>query len=283
MPALALSLLRAPEATDDKYSRGVVGFATGSAAYPGAALLGVTAAMRSGAGLVRIASDETVLRLVLEARPECVPVSVDGSAPRCDAWVCGSGTAGDDAAAKTRADALLATIEHSVPLVLDAGGLEFVDLARIGGRCILTPHAGEAVRLLARYGAVATRNEVEADVVGVAQQLANLSGSVVLLKGSRTVVAAPGDVSWRADEAPHELAVAGSGDVLAGILGALCAKAHSLSARAGGAEFDLFEVAKAGVWLHSEAARSLAVGGQFAALELADHLKAFVRDLRADD
>ncbi len=277
------SLLRGPSAADDKYSRGVVGFATGSGAYPGAALLGVTAAMRCGVGLVRLASDDSVLRLVLEARPECVPVAGDGAAPRCDAWVFGSGVAGDDSTAKTRADALLASIDDSVPLVIDAGALEFIDLARIDGRCILTPHAGETVRLLARFGVTSTRTEVEADLIGVAQQLANLSGAVVLLKGARTVVSAPGDVFWRADEAPHELAVAGSGDVLAGIVGALCAKAHSLAGREVGANFDLFEVAKTGVWLHAEAARSLAESGQFAALELADHLKVFARGMAAND
>ena len=283
MPQLALSLLRGPTATDDKYSRGVVGFVTGSTAYPGAALLGVTAAMRAGAGLVRLATDDSVLRLVLEARPECVPVSGFSPVPRCDAWVLGSGVAGDDLGAQARTDALLASLDASVPLVLDAGALEIVDLARIGGHCILTPHAGEAVRLLARWGVSSTRSEVEGDLIGVAQQLANLSGAVVLLKGSRSIVAAPGDVFWRADEAPHELAVAGSGDVLAGILGALCAKANASASLQGGAAFDLFEVAKAGVWLHSEAARSLAVDGQFAALELADHLKVVVRDLVADD
>jgi hydroxyethylthiazole kinase-like uncharacterized protein yjeF len=280
---LLRSLLRGPRASDDKYSRGVVGFSTGSSTYPGAALLGVSSAMRCGVGLVRLASDDSVLRLVLEARPECVPVAGDGAAPRCDAWVFGSGVAGDDSAAKTRADALLASIDASVPLVIDAGALEFIDLTRIDGRCILTPHAGEAVRLLARFGVTATRTEVEADLIGVAQQLANLSGAVVLLKGSRTVVAAPGDVFWRPDEAPHELAVAGSGDVLAGILGALCAKAYSLAGREVGANVDLFEVAKTGVWLHSATARSLAEGGQFAALELADCLKGFVRELNSND
>lgn len=137
--------------------------------------------------------------------------------------------------------------------------------------------------MLARFGVTTTRDEVEGDLIGVAQQLANLSGAVVLLKGARSVVAAPGDIFWRANAAPHELAVAGSGDVLAGILGALCAKANASASREGGAALDLFEVAKAGVWLHSEAARSIAVEGQFAALELADHLKVFVRDLVADD
>jgi NAD(P)H-hydrate repair Nnr-like enzyme with NAD(P)H-hydrate dehydratase domain len=128
--------------------------------------------------------------------------------------------------------------------------------------------------LLDRFGVKTTRTEVEGDLVGAAQQLANLTGAIVLLKAARTVVAAPGDISSRSDEAPHELATAGTGDVLAGLLGALLAKA--------GESADLFEIAKAGVWLHSEAARELAAGGNFAALDLANQLRSTILGLVND-
>jgi NAD(P)H-hydrate repair Nnr-like enzyme with NAD(P)H-hydrate dehydratase domain len=67
-----LSLLREPTAADNKYSRGVVGFVTGSLEYPGAAILGVTAAMRCGIGMVRYLGPQRVGHLLLEVRPEAV-------------------------------------------------------------------------------------------------------------------------------------------------------------------------------------------------------------------
>src|SRR3954470_13754689 len=79
---------RVPEASDDKYSRGVLGVLTGSAQYPGAAVLGVEAAARTGAGMVRYLGDAEAARLVLQRRPEIV------TAPgRVQAWLIGSGMA----------------------------------------------------------------------------------------------------------------------------------------------------------------------------------------------
>ena len=92
-------LVRVPAASDDKYSRGVVGFRTGSAAYPGAAVLGVEAAWRTGAGFVRFSGPEEPARLVLARRPE----TVIGAEPdaRVGAWVIGSGS---DAATRPSAE-----------------------------------------------------------------------------------------------------------------------------------------------------------------------------------
>src|SRR5688572_29932419 len=79
--------LRRPTAADDKYSRGVLGVRTGSDAYPGAAVLGVDAAWRTGVGMVRYVGADRPTALVLARRPETV--AVDG---RVQAWLIGSGT-----------------------------------------------------------------------------------------------------------------------------------------------------------------------------------------------
>lgn len=258
-----------PVATDNKYTRGVVGFVTGSEAYPGAAVIGVTAAMRFGIGMARFAAADEVAQILLTARPEAVRVSVDGELPRCDAWVVGSGVAGGIADSAEAAWIRL-VLDSTVPVVVDAGALQLASVASLAGHRILTPHAGEAVSLLSRFGVTATRTEIEADAIGAAQQLANLTGAMVILKGNRSVVAAPGDVFWHAPSAPAELATAGTGDALAGLLGALIA--------ANPAE-DLFELAKFGVWLHSQAAFELAQTGPIAALDLAEQLRFAVAKL----
>src|SRR5918993_3549276 len=89
----AARALRKPTASDDKYSRGVVGLRTGSEAYPGAAVLGVEAAARTGVGMIRYLGPPAPSSLVLQRRPETV--TADG---RVQAWVIGSGT---DAAARS--------------------------------------------------------------------------------------------------------------------------------------------------------------------------------------
>ncbi|MDE2386500.1 MAG: NAD(P)H-hydrate dehydratase [Actinomycetales bacterium] len=267
--------VHAPEASDNKYSRGVVGFLTGSVEYPGAAILSVCAAIRFGVGMVRFIGADEVRAQVIAARPEVVAADIDlRPLPNCAAWVVGSGVPSvlpaDDSAVQALHEIATLAREAGLPLVVDAGALEWIDLNLLGSNCILTPHAGEALRLLARFGVSTNRAELEADSVGVAQQLANLSGAIVLLKGSRTVIAAPGDVSWHAPEAPAALATAGTGDVLAGVLGAIAA------ANAGA---DLFELAKFVVWLHAQSAHLAAQRGPIAALDLTETLRAIVGEI----
>ena len=232
-------------------------------------MLGVSAAHRLGVGMTRFVASDFVAETVLAVRPEAVRVSLDSSElPNCDAWVLGSGvSAAVQGASAGHADWIRRVLRAGSPAVVDAGALELADLGALEGRRIITPHAGEAVRLMARFGVAATREEIEADLVGAALQLANLSGAVVLLKGNRSVVAAPGDVYWRAHSAPAELATAGTGDVLAGLLGALLAT---------NAKEDLYELAQLGVWLHSQAAFEAAVLGPIAALDVADQLRKVV-------
>ncbi|MDX3531906.1 NAD(P)H-hydrate epimerase, partial [Streptomyces sp. ID05-39B] len=175
-------LLPVPGAESDKYRRGVVGIAAGSARYPGAAVLAVAGALRGGAGAVRYVGPAG--HAVLARYPETL-VSDQGPerAGRVQAWVVGPG-AGDDAG--TVAQVLAA----DVPVLIDADGLRLADVAAVRGRTaptLMTPHAGEAAALLG-----VSREEVEAGRLAAVRELAGRYGSAVLLKGSTTVVAAAG-------------------------------------------------------------------------------------------
>src|SRR5690606_24433947 len=141
-----IGFLRIPTAADDKYSRGVVALRTGSAAYPGAAVLGVEAAWRTGAGYVRYRGDAA--DAVLARRPETV-VGSDIGRIRVGAWVVGSGA---DAAHRSEHEqtVLCRILAGDAPVVVDAGAL---DLARgSAAPLVLTPHGGELGRLRAQLG-----------------------------------------------------------------------------------------------------------------------------------
>ncbi len=140
----AARVLRMPTAADDKYSRGVVGIRTGSDAYPGAAVLGVEAAWRTGVGMVRYLGPSRPTGLVLARRPETVTVS-----GRVQAWVIGSGTdAGERSDAETAA--LREILSGSDPVVVDAGALDLA--AGAAAPRIVTPHAREQSRLRSALG-----------------------------------------------------------------------------------------------------------------------------------
>lgn len=233
-----------PTPADDKYSRGVVGVVAGGEAYTGAAVLAVTAAVESGAGMVRYVGTPTPTALVRAAVPEAVH-----GPGRVQAWVVGPGldveATDDDAAAQL--EVARAALAGGEPVVLDAGGLDLVDAdlvrSRAGRATLLTPHAGECARLLSRLNAVAgsvvpgvtywsisgqgdvTRAQVEASPVAHAKALAAATGATVLLKGSTTVVVGPAEGApvWSQADAPAWLGSAGAGDVLAGVLGTLLA------------------------------------------------------------
>src|SRR6478609_8099555 len=135
-------VLRRPTASDDKYSRGVLGIRTGSEQYPGAAVLGVEAAWRTGIGMVRYVG--AARDLVLQRRPETV--TQDG---RVQAWLIGSGT---DASSRRGDDthALRAILAGDVPVVADAGALDLV--AGATAPLVVTPHAREHAKLRAALG-----------------------------------------------------------------------------------------------------------------------------------
>ena len=124
--------IRVPLSTDDKYSRGVLGMVTGSTDYPGAAVLGVEAALHTGVGMVRYLGAGRPTRLVLQKRPEVVT-----KAGRVQAWVLGSGqdaVTRDEATSIRLSDALA----QNIPTVIDAGALDL--LSKATGPVVITPH-----------------------------------------------------------------------------------------------------------------------------------------------
>ncbi|MFE4514067.1 NAD(P)H-hydrate epimerase, partial [Kitasatospora sp. NPDC056783] len=178
------ALLPVPAAESDKYRRGVVGVAAGSATYPGAALLAVAGALHGGAGAVRYAG--TAAEEVVRRFPEAL---VTGGGPagagRVQAWVVGPG--GGEGARQALAEALAS----DVPVLVDADGL--TELGRLGpdalaGRTaptLLTPHTGEAARLLAGVegGTPPAADDLAAARLATARRLAAGYRATVLLKG----------------------------------------------------------------------------------------------------
>lgn len=247
--ALARYLLK-PEADSHKYSRGVVRIIAGSQRFPGAGLLCVAGASHSGVGMIRLNAPERVENLVLAAHPQIVP---DGPVltGACDALVLGPGLD----AQKADWEALAQLLENT-PAVIDASALEPVctlikeGKLRLRAHHILTPHDGELARCLNLFagtntGEIAGKLADKADKplgkfasqtspalqrrIQGAQQLAALTGACVLAKGNRTVVVDAKAQVHTLPAATPWLATAGSGDVLAGLMGGLLA----LNVRAG--------------------------------------------------
>ncbi|QLJ05400.1 NAD(P)H-hydrate dehydratase [Streptomyces sp. NEAU-sy36] len=253
-------LLPVPAAESDKYRRGVVGIAAGSARYPGAAVLAVAGALRGGAGAVRYVGPAA--EAVIARFPETL-VSDRGPAKagRVQAWVTGPG-AGDDAA--TVAEVLAA----EVPVLLDADGLRLAERDAVRARTaptLMTPHAGEVAALLG-----VAREEVEGARLAAARELAAVYRATVLLKGSTTLVAdaAGGAVRVNATGTGW-LATAGSGDVLSGLGGSLLAS--GLTARDAGS---------AAAYLHGLAGRFASEGAPAGAHDVADRIPRAWRDVR---
>lgn len=272
----AAGVLRMPTASDDKYSRGVLGVRTGSERYPGAAVLGVEAAHRTGLGMVRYLGPERPTALVLARRPETV--TADG---RVQAWLIGSGTdASERRAAETRA--LRDLLAGEVPVVVDAGALDLVADAPGGARwrapVVVTPHDRELARLRDAAGLPAVDlTGPGADRTAAAVDTARALGVTVLLKGARTVVATPAGVVRTVTSPTPWLATAGTGDVLGGILGALVAGAAG--AAEAGEEASVLDVEALGALaataalVHGRAAAAASAaraGGPITALDVAE-------------
>ena len=248
-----------PQADDDKYSRGVLGVRTGSKDYPGAAVLGVEAAVRTGLGMVRYLGPRRAETLVLQRRPEIVTVP-----GRVQAWLLGSGIN-----AGTRTDATTAHLDlalaEGLPTVLDAGALDLVSHGI--GPTVITPHAGELAVMLADEAKPGSASQIAANPGEWAIRAARLFDVTVLLKGAVTHVASPAGALLTVSTGPAWLATAGSGDVLGGILGALLAThADQLEADAA----SLAPLAATAAFLHAEAAKLASRGGPIAALDVAE-------------
>jgi ADP-dependent NAD(P)H-hydrate dehydratase / NAD(P)H-hydrate epimerase len=258
----AAALIAVPLEGDDKYSRGVLGVMTGSAQYPGAAVLGVEAALRTGVGMVRYVGPEPARQLVLARRPEAVT-----GMGRVQAWLLGSGM---DAAARTDDETALLreALGQGLPAVIDAGALDLVGDAV--GPAIVTPHYGELARLLD-----ADKQEIAADPGAWAFRAAEQLGVTVLLKGFVTHVAG-GGVRLKARSATPWLATAGSGDALGGVLGALVA---THAEKIPDDPTLLPRLAAAAAVIHGMAGDRASAGGPVTVLDLAGALPATVAHL----
>jgi hydroxyethylthiazole kinase-like uncharacterized protein yjeF len=266
-----------------KDERGSVFVVAGAPQMPGAAVLAATAALRAGAGKLQIGTVASVAAHVAIAVPESLVVALDEApsgaislaavakiverANRADAVVIGPGLV-DEFASSALIAAITAGLER--PAVIDAAALAcFADhpgaIARLGGRAVLTPHAGEMAAMLGRQ-----RDEIEADQARFAREAAERFGAVVALKGAQTYIAAPDGAMYRNARGHVGLATSGSGDVLAGIIGGLLAR---------GAE--PVQAAVWGVYLHARAGQVLGerTGIGFLARDIPAEVPLLMRDL----
>ena len=228
---------------DHKGRRGHAVIVGGAPGMRGAGRLAATAALRAGAGLVTLTHDGDGLGSGLDS---IMTMPLDGPLDRFDAIVIGPGLGQSDAARRRVRDVLAADI----PAVLDADALNIIAsdvdaLASAAGPVILTPHPGEAARLLG-----STVADIEADRLAAARALAAKTRAVVVLKGARTVVCdgTIGDDHCTINPTGGPaLATAGSGDVLAGVIGALLAQGVNAA-----------DAARAGAYVHGAAGDALA-------------------------
>lgn len=258
-----MTWLRTPSASDDKRSMGVLGVVTGSERYPGAAVLGVEAAWRTGIGYVRLWAPRRVQDLVLARRPETVCHELGEASGSVDAWLLGSGQD-----ARERDPALrslqLEALASGAPCVVDAGALDLV--RGHAGPTVVTPHERELLRMPPVQG---QQIERAAAAALVAAEL----DVVVVAKGAPTHVVAPDGSDIAVAAQTHRLATAGTGDVLAGALGALLAGSAAFAAHGA----SLASMAAEAVWLHGEAAALAATDDRpITALDVAERLPAAV-------
>jgi hydroxyethylthiazole kinase-like uncharacterized protein yjeF len=246
-----------------KGSHGRVLIIGGGKGMPGALRLAGEAALRVGAGLVTVAGTPENLLAVTATRPELIYLptesrgDLDAALRAADVVAVGPGLGQGD-----WAQALWTAVTRlgGVPVVADADALNLLALApvRLPAEWILTPHPGEAARLLG-----SDPRAVQSDRLGAARELHSRYGAVVVLKGAGTLVASgvQGSVELAlCDRGNPGMATAGMGDVLTGVIAGLRAQF-----RAGGAPDALIDSARAariGVLVHALAGDSAAQGGQ---------------------
>ncbi len=218
---------------------GKVMIIAGSSGMAGAAALCARAALRSGAGLVRIAVTPDILAIEQMLVPEatCIPrEDALSELERHDAVVIGPGL-GSGAMTLELIRGIM--MQENLTAVIDADGLNAIQhdpaiLAGAKARLILTPHPGEAARLLGK-----TSSEINSDRLGSARRLSALTRSAVVLKGASSVVALPDGSLYVNPTGNPGMATAGSGDILAGVIASLAAQ---------GVPWD--RAAQAGAYLH---------------------------------
>ena len=245
-----------PSRTGHKYDRGHAVIFAGGLESTGAARLAARAALRSGAGLVTLAVPASALLAHAGRSPDALMVRrADGP----EGWKAVLGDKRRNAAligpafgvGEMTRQAIDIILNAKCATVLDADALtSFVGalpaltalIKRSEAPIVLTPHEGEFARLFTDIRSQLTRLER-------AQTAADLINAVIVLKGSETIIASPDGRAAINDNAPSDLATAGSGDVLAGIIAGLLAQ-----------EMPAFEAACAAAWLHGEAGRLAGVG-----------------------
>ncbi len=248
LPTLWLPHLPAPRIDGHKYDRGHAVVVSGPANRTGAARLAARAALRVGAGLVSIASPPDALAINASHLTAIMLLRMDGqeglteilSNPRHNSVVLGPALG----VGQPTVDLVQAALASPAAVVLDADALTsfagaaealFDWIARRRAPTVLTPHEGEFERLFPDLAGNASK-------LDRAREAAAASGALVVLKGPDTVVAAPDGRAAIADNAPPDLATAGAGDVLAGMVGGLLAQ-----------NMTAFEAAAAAVWMHGAA------------------------------
>lgn len=247
-PALWLARYPWPQIDGHKYGRGHA-LVLGGDAMTGASRLTAMAALRVGAGLVTLAAPACAWSVYAAALTSVIVTSIGESAEfnalladkRKNAIAIGPGAG---VGSSTR-QSVLAALATGRAVVLDADGItSFAEcqddlFGAIRGPCILTPHEAEFARLF----------DFKGDKLFRARRAAARSGAVVLLKGADTVIAAPDGRAVINSNAPPDLATAGSGDVLTGLVAGLLAQG-----------LDPFDAATAAVWMHGAAAAALGPG-----------------------
>ncbi len=277
-PAVWRAALPRASAESHKYARGAVLVLSGGAHHTGAARLAARAALRSGAGIVTLASPPGAVA-VNAAQLTAIMVAPFAGASDFEALLAderrraialGPG-AGVGPALRRLVAAALTTPAERRTIVLDADALtSFAGeaarlkalIARGGHGAVMTPHEGEFARLF--DGAPGVRPDD--DKLARARAAARFMGAVVLIKGADTVVAAPDGRAAIGWDLPPWLATAGSGDVLAGLVAGLAAQGMAP-----------FEAASAAVWLHGACGR--AVGEGLIAEDLPEALPGVLRAL----
>ena len=257
-----------PQPESYKYKRGEV-LILGGEAITGASRMTAKAASRAGAGMVTLAAPAKVWSIYATSLIDAIVHSFDGlkefevllADRRRNVIAIGPGAG---VGASTR-QFVLAALATKRAVVLDADALtSFAEAPQdlfqaIVGPCVLTPHAGEFMRLF----------HFEGDKLQRTRSAAKQSNAVVVLKGPDTVIAAPDGRAIINSNAPAQLATGGSGDVLTGFVAALLAQGMAP-----------FEAAAAAVWLHGAAATEFGLG--LVAEDLANALPAYCRSSRRD-
>ena len=280
----AHSAVPVPAFSDDKYARGVVGLVAGSDTYPGAGILATRGALAAGVGMVRLNSTRRVQDLVLADQPGVVMVG-----GRIQAALIGPGL--DE---ERREDALeLAQFcgQSGMPLVIDAWALDLVPellCSLTPDATVLTPHYGEAARLLSALGTPITKREVAASPLRYARALHEATGCHIVLKGPVTIVYSFEYVAVDAEEnsatsldgtengadtrpeltrvyeptvsatSTSWAGIAGNGDVLAGFIAGILARASARASASSRSQCVTSACLSAAVCLHARAAHAAA-------------------------